>query len=288
MADDLLQPGWRARRVATNGVTLHVVEAGPEDGAPVVLLHGFPEFWWAWRHVIGPLADAGRRVIAPDMRGYDQSDAPTGVANYRADVLADDIAGLADALSLERFDLVGHDWGGLVAWNVASRHPDRLRRLVIMDAPHPDVWGRFAASHPTQALRSAYVGWFQLPVAPEAALSVFGYAGLKTTLRATARPGVFTDAVLARYREAWARPGRVTAMLNYYRALRLGTDAAGRIATPALILWGGRDGFLDDRLATASAERCDDARVVIVEDATHWLHLEEPARVAAEIERFLA
>ncbi|HEX8388684.1 MAG TPA: alpha/beta hydrolase [Sphingomonas sp.] len=289
MADDLLKPGWRSARRRVGDLELHVVEAGPEDGPPVVLLHGFPEFWWAWRHLLRPLADAGYRAIAPDMRGYGLSDAPTGVAAYRTDLLADDVAGLADALGLERFSLVGHDWGGIVAWAVASRHADRLDRLVIMDAPHADVWGRFAASHPTQALRSAYVGWFQLPMLPELSLGAFGHAGLKATLRATARPGVFTPDALRRYAEAWARPGRLTAMLNYYRALRLpGSAKLGRIATPTLILWGGRDGFLDDRLAAASAAMCDDARTVVLEDATHWLHLEEPARVAEEIVGFLS
>ncbi|NNM76545.1 alpha/beta hydrolase [Sphingomonas sp. ID1715] len=281
----LLQPGWRERRVAIGAIALHVVEAGPVSAPTVMLLHGFPEFWWAWRRIIDPLAAAGLRVIVPDMRGYNLSDAPDGVTNYRTEVLADDIAGLATALDLTTFALVGHDWGGLVAWAVAARHPERLDRLVILDAPHPDVWTGYALRHPRQALRSSYVGWFQLPLLPEAALRALDFATLRSSLQTSARPGTFTPAELDRYAEAWRRPGRLTAMLNYYRALPRSSQTIGRIAVPTKILWGQDDGFLDTALAALSRDQCDAGEAVIL-DATHWLHLEDPDRVAGEIAGF--
>jgi len=285
----LLQPGWRERYGEVGGLRLHLVEAGPEDGRPLILLHGFPEFWWAWRRVLGPLGASGFRVIAPDMRGYNLSDAPAGIDAYRTERLAGDIAGLAGALGLERFSLVGHDWGGLVAWAFAARHPDRLERLVIMDAPHPGVWARYMMRHPTQAMRSAYVGWFQLPVLPETMLRAFGFAMLRSTMQGSARGDAFRPGELDRYAESWAEPGRLTAMLNYYRALRLpGSGTVGRVQVPTLILWGGRDRFLDNALAHESAGMVANARIEISESGTHWLHLEEPDWVAGQVTAFCA
>jgi epoxide hydrolase 4 len=288
MDEQLLQPGWRSRRVNAGEVALHIVEAGPEDRPPVVLLHGFPEFWWGWRRLIGPLAAAAHRVIAPDLRGYNLSDRPSGVGAYRIDRLAGDVAGLIGALDLGRVTLVGHDWGGLVAWATAALHPDRIDRLVIMDAPHPAAWGGFMLRHPTQALRSAYVGWFQLPLAPEAVLRAGDFALLRSTMTNSARAGLFSRAELDTYAAAWRQPEALTAMLNYYRALaRPAAPAIGRITVPTLILWGDKDSFLDNRLAQASAAQCDAAVVRIVEGATHWLHLEEPERAVEELKRFI-
>ena len=288
MTQELLRPGWRSRLVQAGEVSLHLVEAGPEDGSPVLLLHGFPEFWWAWRHLLDPLAAAGFRAIAPDLRGYNMSEAPAGVDAYRTERLAADVTALADALGLGRFRLVGHDWGGLVAWAVAAQAPERLERLVIMDAPHPGVWARFMTRYPIQALRSAYVGWFQLPMLPETMLRAFDFAALRSTMRGSARAGVFDRTTLDRYAQAWARPGRLTAMLNYYRALpRSARTAPERLDVPSLILWGDRDSFLDNRLAQESAARCTNGWSSVLQDATHWLHLEQPERVAAELIPFL-
>lgn len=224
-----------------------MVQAGPADGPPVILLHGFPEFWWGWRRQIAALAAAGHRVIAPDMRGYNNSDKPQSLEAYHIDVLAADVVGLADVLGLASFDLVAHDCGALIGWRVARLYPPRLHRLVLMDGPHPDVFGAYAAIHPLQALRSAYVGFFQLPWLPEAYLSAFDHAALKASLKATAKEGTFSAADLAAYAQAWARPGALAAMINYYRALRLRKPDAppARITPPVLMLWGQDDAFLD-------------------------------------------
>jgi epoxide hydrolase 4 len=287
----MLQEGWTGgTRPVTNRVSLHVVEAGPADGPLLVLLHGFPEFWWAWRHQIAPLAERGYRVVAPDMRGYNRSDAPQEVAAYRLDVLAADVLALADGYGADRFRLVGHDWGGLIAWAVAASHPGRLERLVVMDAPHPDLWAKQALKHPTQALRSTYVAFFQLPWLPEAALGALDFAGLRAMVLGSARRDALKPGEIERYTEAWARhPGSLTAMLNYYRALRERPAPAcpARIAPPTLVLWGEQDAFLEHHVARTAVELCDNGRLVVVAGATHWLHLEEPMRVNAELIGFL-
>jgi epoxide hydrolase 4 len=270
-------------------VSLHGVEAGPCDGPPVILLHGFPEFWWGWRRQIYVLAAAGYRVIAPDLRGYNSSDKPQGLGAYHIDLLAADVDGLARAMGLAEFNLVGHDWGALVAWRVAALYPQRLRRVMVMDGPHPDVFGAYVAVHPLQALRSAYVGFFQLPWLPEAWLSAFDHAALKASLTATAKDGTFSAADLSAYGRAWAQPGALSAMINYYRALRLRKpdNPPARIAPPVLILWGQDDAFLDLGLAEASLACCVDARLQVIEAAGHWLHLEQPQAVNAAILGFL-
>jgi pimeloyl-ACP methyl ester carboxylesterase len=175
----------------------------------------------------------------------------------------------------------------MVAWHVAARHPDRIRQLAILDAPHPAVWRRFLLRHPRQAMRSAYIGWFQLPRLPEMLLGARDCALLRRTMRSSARRGLFPRAILDIYAAAWRQPGALTAMLAYYRALRLpGAARVGRIAPQTLILWGGRDSFLDARLAQASAGWCDDGRVALIEPATHWLHLEQPEQVAQALTGF--
>lgn len=278
-------PGIRAE---VNGVTLHCVEAGPRDGPLVILLHGFPEFWWGWRYQIGPLADAGFRVLVPDQRGYNLSDKPDGRRAYDLDILAKDVVALAGSLGRERFSVVGHDWGGLVAWWTASRHPDRIEKLVVLNAPHPAVAGTYMRSHPSQMLRSLYVGFFQIPRLPEALLSASGHRSLKDAIVRTSRPGTFSDEDVAQYEKAWSQPGALTTMLNWYRALPFRPamkDPAVR--APTLVIWGTRDRFLEKGLAEASLALCTSGSVRWIESATHWVQHEEPDAVNAAMVEFL-
>lgn len=286
----LLQSGWRETNRTINGLSLHVVEAGRAGDPLLLLLHGFPEFWWAWRHQITPLAQAGFHVVVPDMRGYNESEAPQEVSAYALDTLAADVIALADAYGAERFRLVGHDWGAVIGWWVSARHPERIERSVLMDGPHPDVWGTQARRHPTQALRSTYVAFFQLPWLPEASLGSFDFAGLRAMVTASAGPETFEPGALDRYVEAWAHPGSLTAMLNYYRGLRErpATGEPARLAPPMLILWAGDDRFLERHVAEAGLALCDDGRLEIVEGTTHWLHLERPDLVNRRIIAFMA
>lgn len=275
--------------IEANGLTFFAAAAGPSDGPLVLLLHGFPEFSYAWRHQLAPLADAGWRAVAPDQRGYARSDKPVSVDAYRIDTLVDDVLAIATALGHERFALVGHDWGGIVAWRLAADHPERVLRLAILNAPNLDVAWTHALTHPTQLLRSAYVAFFQSPLLPELVLSSMDHALLARALSQSSRPGAFTDEDLDRYREAWAAPGALTAMLGWYRALpRTPMRAPRRISVPTLVLWGDDDNALDRGLAERSASLCDDVEVVHRDDATHWIHHEHPDDVLARLRAFLA
>ncbi|EIM25117.1 alpha/beta fold hydrolase [Microvirga lotononidis] len=275
-------------RYQIDGVTLHAIEAGAQDGPLIILLHGFPEFWWGWRYQIGPLADAGFRVLVPDQRGYNLSDKPEGRRAYDLERLARDVVGLADALGREKFSVVGHDWGGLVAWWTASRYPDRVEKLVVLNAPHPAVAGSYMRSHPSQMVRSLYVGFFQIPFLPEAMLSANGHRSLKDALRRTSRPGTFSDEDLARYETAWVQPGAVTAMLNWYRALPFKPDMKDpTVRAPTFVIWGTRDRFLERGLAEASLALCRSGDVRWIETATHWVQHEEPEAVNAAMVEFL-
>ena len=278
-------PGVRHK---TNGIMLHCIEAGPVDGPLVILLHGFPEFWWGWRYQIAPLADAGFRVLVPDQRGYNLSDKPEGRRAYDLDTLAKDVVGLADALGRQTFHVVGHDWGGLVAWWTASRYPDRIAGLVALNAPHPSVVGSYMRSHPTQMLRSLYAGFFQMPLLPEAMLSANGHRSLKDALLRTSRPGTFSDEDVAHYEKAWSQPGALTAMLNWYRALPLRPGMKdATVQPPTLVIWGSRDRFLEKGLAEASVALCKSGDIRWIESATHWVHHEEPELVNEALASFL-
>jgi pimeloyl-ACP methyl ester carboxylesterase len=276
----------RHRTIATNGVRLHAVEAGPADGPLVLLLHGFPEFWYGWRHQIAPLAAAGLRVLAPDQRGYNTSDKPRGVAAYGLDELARDAVGLIEEAGRERAVVVGHDWGGAVAWWMAQRFPERVERLVAVNVPHLDVMRRHLWRDPAQRRRSRYMFFFQLPWLPERKLRRHGWAVARRALTKTSRPGTFSGGDLELYREAWRQPGALTAMLNWYRAglwARPKPLPDPRVRAPALLIWGARDRFLGIEMAQPSVDLCDDGRLVVLEEATHWVQHEEPERVCREI-----
>ena len=272
------------------GVTLNVARAGPGNGPLVVLLHGFPEFWYGWRHQIGPLAAAGFRVLAPDQRGYNLSEKPRGLTHYALDALADDVVALIESTGRSRAALVGHDWGGIVAWWTAIRHPDRVERVAILNAPHPEFLYQGVLKRPSQLLRSWYVYYFQLPWLPEVGLGSFHGKGLAESLKRTSRPGTFSDDDLGRYRAAWSQPGALTAMINWYRAAVRAAPPAPqdmRVRVPALIVWGGQDAFILRNNAHDALARCDQGRLEFVEEATHWVHHEEPERVNRLLTGFL-
>lgn len=277
-------------RIATNGIRLHVIEAGPIDGPLLILLHGFPEFWYGWRHQIDALAARGYRVWAPDLRGYNLSDKPEGIEAYRLDALAADVAGLIDASGRGRALLVGHDWGGALAWWVAGAFPERVERMVVINAPHPLVMWRQLRRDPAQLLRSWYVFLFQLPRLPEALARRHDWSWLARALRDSSRPGTFTAEDLALYRQAWSRPGAIRAMLHWYRAALQRpplTPTLPRVGVPTLLLWGCRDRFLGQAMARESITLCDEGTLHVFEEASHWLHQEEPEAVNARIDGFL-
>jgi epoxide hydrolase 4 len=272
------------------GVRLHYVEAG--EGPLVVLLHGFPEFWFSWRFQIPALAAAGFRVVAPDMRGYNLSDKPKGVEGYALERLARDVERLIGALGEERAVVVGHDWGGIVAWAVAMLHPERVGRLVILNVPHPERLSRGLRT-PRQLLKSSYAFFFQIPWLPERVLRAGDFAIVRSVFRNDpVRPGTFGEDDIDRYVEALSRPGALTATINYYRALARRAPALARklrrrIEAPVLVIWGQRDLFLVPELARPDPALVPDVRVERLPDASHWVQQDRPERVNALLLEFL-
>jgi epoxide hydrolase 4 len=263
-------------------VKLHAVASGPRDGPVVILLHGFPEFWYGWRRQIEPLAAAGFRVIVPDQRGYNLSSKPSGVACYALSELVSDVIAIADHLGRQKIFLAGHDWGAAVAWTTALLFPQRIAKLVVVNVPHPSVMLKFLNTRMRQFRRSWYMFFFQLPWLPEALLSAFNYRIAARSMVRSSRPGTFSPADLVQYRAAWSQPGAMSAMINWYRALfRFRTKFANRtVHVPTRILWGERDAFLLPEMAQESMRYCNNAELFTFADASHWLQHEKPARVS--------
>jgi pimeloyl-ACP methyl ester carboxylesterase len=263
---------------------LHYVEAG--DGPLVVLLHGFPEFWYGWRHQIPALAAAGFRVVAPDMRGYNLSSRPPEVSSYGARRLAGDIRDLIRERGADRACLAGHDWGGAVAWVTAMAHPEEVDRLAILNAPHPRRMIEALGRPGRQVARSWYMFFFQLPWLPERSVRAGDWWAFRRDFERDARPGAFTSADIDRYREAWSQPGAAAAIINYYRA-SLGRAPSRRsgglrpVEAPTLVIWGERDRYLGAELA--EPDRADVpglVRIARLPDASHWVQHDEPERVS--------
>jgi epoxide hydrolase 4 len=269
-----------------NGIRLHYVEAG--QGPLVVLLHGFPEFWYGWRFQIPALAAAGFRVVAPDLRGYNLSEKPEEVSAYRIARVADDVAGLVRHVAGERdrarATIVGHDWGGIAAISVATRHEALTERIVVLNAPHPAAFAR-EIRNPAQMARSAYALFFQIPAIAEAALRADDFRALREILeRDPLRPEAFTDADIREYVEAWEQPGALTAMLNYYRAaarhrLTSRSPETRPLGVPSMVIWGERDRFLRTELLDGLDRWMPGVRIARIPEASHWVQHDAPDRV---------
>ncbi len=277
---------WVHREAVVNGVRLHYVEAG--SGPLVVLLHGFPEFWYSWRRQIPALAAAGFHVLAPDLRGYNLSAKPAGVRHYRLEALTADVAGLIRHAGAERAAVAGHDWGGAIAWTLALRQPQVLERLIVLNAPHPAAFFRELRTL-GQLVKSWYMFFFQLPLLPELVLRAGDFAFFDRTLRGDpVRPDCFTAEDVRRYKEAIGRPGALTAALNYYRA-NLGrkewreVGRLPRIDVPTLLIWGEQDNYLGLPLTRGLEPWVSNLRVERIPAASHWVQND----AADEVNRLL-
>jgi pimeloyl-ACP methyl ester carboxylesterase len=263
-------------------VSLHYVEAG--TGPLVGLLHGFPEFWYSWRKQIPALAAAGYRVIAPDLRGYNESSKPDDVAAYHPLEVARDVAGLIARSGVSPCAVVGHDWGGLAAWLVAMAHPDVVSQLVVMNAPHPVPYGRELRRSSSQKLRASYQLFFAMPLLPRLLLRPF----LSTVMR---RMTHLTDEELAEYKAVWRKPKALQSMLNYYRALkRYRRDLRGaikRIDVPAMLVWGERDPVFIRATTEAFGEWVPDLRVERIPQAGHFVQNDAAEKVNELLIAFL-
>jgi pimeloyl-ACP methyl ester carboxylesterase len=272
------------RFVEANGIRFHVALAG--HGPLVLLLHGFPECWYSWRLLLPVLAQAGYRAAAPDLRGYNLTDKPQG--GYDIETLVEDVVSLARQLGDGRpVHVVGHDWGGIIAWQAAWRHPEALRSLTVMNAPHPTAFARYVRRRPRQLLKSSYMLLFQAPGIPEWLLARARAQAVASAFRRSAhRHDVFSDADLEVYREAALRPGAATAALNYYRqAIRQGSRAlpTTRIRVPTLLLWGMDDPVLEWGSNADLGAWVENLRVRQIRDCGHWTQQERPDVVHSEV-----
>ena len=275
-------------------VRLHYAECG-EGERLVVLLHGFPECWYSWRHQLKALGER-YRVVAPDMRGYNLSDKPSRVEDYRMPRLVDDVTGLIRHFGAREAAVVGHDWGGAVAWAVAQHYPDYVWKLASLQTPPPAVWVRNFSLR--QLLRSWYMLFFQLPSIPEWWIARDDFAGLARTLRATSRPGTFSDADIEVLKEAARRPGALTAAINYYRANLRAFLSRGfrekevrtheRIRVPVLFIYGERDFAILPETVAGVGDYVDAPYTELrLGRSNHWVQQEAPAEVNAALLGFL-
>lgn len=276
---------WRHETISANGLRFHAVTQG--EGPLVVLLHGFPQFWYAWRHQIPALATRFR-VVVPDLRGYGDSDKPPNVSDYAIDKLARDVVEMIRACGAERAHVVGHDWGGGIAWTVAMRHPEVVDRLAVLNCPHPIPFGRALRSNFRQLRRSWYMFLFQLPWLPEWGLTRSNASIVNTMFRDMAiRKDTFSAADLDQFRKALLKPGAATAALNYYRAafrnvaeMRAEEKAARKIAAPTLLIWAEEDIALGKDLTYGMEPLFSGAfRTEYVPRCSHWVNEEQPELV---------
>ncbi|MDQ1646827.1 MAG: hypothetical protein QOJ50_3011 [Cryptosporangiaceae bacterium] len=268
-------------------VQLHYVEAG--DGPLVVLLHGFPEFWYGWRSQIKALADAGFRVVAPDMRGYNLSSRPQDVGDYDFDKLAGDVRDLVHERGAQSALVAGHDWGGSVAWATAMKYPEIVDRLAILNAAHPRKLSA-GLHHPDQLRKSWYFFFFALPDLPEAVVHANNWHFFRHFLH-DASPA-YTAEEMDHYIEAWSQPGAATGMINYYRSsvrtpAKKAEAAIHPVKAPTLVIWGQRDAYLGQELAEPEHDDVPNLeRVERLPDASHWVHHDAADRVNELLIRF--
>ena len=302
VAKNVEKPMLRENYIRVNGLQLHVVSAG--KGPLILFLHGFPEFWYEWKN---QLAEFGKDhlAVAPDMRGYNLSDKPEALNQYKMSILVEDVRALADHFSHQKkFVLVAHDWGGAVAWAFAIQHPDMLDRLVIVNAPHPGVFGRLLASDAAQQQASQYMLMFRSPQA-EQNLAANDYVFLvKVVLDAGLKTGVFTEDDKQAYIKAWSQPGALTGGLNYYRANEVGPPVSGQVAreaggnfavdpnnlvvkVPTLVIWGEKDTALLPQNLDGLEKFVPQLTIKRIPDGSHWVIHEKRAEVNAAIRDFI-
>jgi len=287
---------WRFEHLTlASGLKMRIARAG--SGPLVVMLHGFPECWYSWRHQLRGLSDSFD-CVAPEMRGYGETDAPVGVANYSLEKLVGDVADLIHALGRDRAVVVGHDWGGGVAWATALMRPEVVERLIVLNCPHLKRFSEELRRNPRQMLRSWYMLFFQLPALPEALFRARNYAALDSALKnGTVRKGAITDEDMRYFRDAFKNRYSISAAINYYRAnMRTGLMARSdqrawidrKIAAPTMLIWGEQDFALGKEL-TYDMDRLFSGQFELryIAESGHWVQQEQPEQVNAYMREFL-
>lgn len=276
------------QQIETNGIHLHVVTAGNPSDTPIMLLHGFPECWYCWHHQIDSLSRNGYYVIAPDQRGYNLSDKPEGVKNYHIDLLAKDITGLIEMMGYENIYLAAHDWGGVVAWWIATHYPQYLKKLMILNAPHPHSLTDLREFSLSQIRKSWYIFYFQIPRLPE--WLIRRNNSFRNSMVGSS-PDSITEEDYEVFEEAWSQPNALTSTINWYRAAmrylfpsKLPPD--GSIDVPVRIVWGEDDDYLGKPLAERANRLCKNGDLVYVPNATHWITHDTPDIVNQHMSEF--
>ena len=279
-----------SKYINLKNIQLHCKVAG--EGPLMILLHGFPEFWYAWRKQIPVLAQK-YTVVAPDMRGYNESEKPKGIKNYRMELLVDDIRQLIAAFGQEKAIIVGHDWGGVVAWTLASYFPESVEQLIVLNMPNPAEMKKQLRKNPRQLLRSWYMGFFQIPMLPELYLKTFLPLVFKQTFKGWAyNPDAFSDEDVAKYVESYRKKDVLSSTINYYRAVRFSEFENGRkpqkVPMPVLLLFGENDKALGKELTYNTYNYCSgELKVQYVKNCSHWIQHEYPDLVNTAILDFL-
>ena len=283
----VLSGSWKHEYITTNGVKLHYVTQG--EGPLMLMLHGFPEFWYSWRHQIPEFAN-DFKVVALDLRGYNDSDKPQDKSAYVMAEFIKDVEGVIKGLGYEKCVLVGHDWGGAIAWSFAYAHPEMVERLIVLNIPHP---AKFAQGFrtPQQLLRSSYTFFFQLPGLPELLLQASDYQALETAFKGMAiNKSAFTQADIDAYKDAAAKRGAMTAALNYYRNVGqqgLLSSDWGVLEVPTLMIWGENDTALGKELTYGTEAYVRDFRIKYIPNCSHWVQQEQPQLVNQYMREFL-
>ncbi|KAL5486626.1 hypothetical protein EMCRGX_G019130 [Ephydatia muelleri] len=276
--------------VLANGIRFHYVSAGDDSKPLLLLLHGFPEFWFCWRHQLKEFAK-DYHVVAVDMRGYNETERPPNKNDYALDILLKDIAELVPALGHSTCTLVAHDWGAIVAWGVAAKHPQLVEKLVIMNCPQTSVFRKFVRTNPRQLLKSWYVFVFQLPWLPEFMLQLHDYMFLDGAFR---KGGVhnetfFPPDLVEAYKYVLSKPGALTAAINYYRCMftRPSKLPRGPLTMPILVIWGDNDVALDKKMADMHMSVGTNVVVKHIPNCSHWVQQDAADTVNQYMRDFL-
>jgi pimeloyl-ACP methyl ester carboxylesterase len=290
MPDESVLTRIRHERIQSAGVQLHVARAG--EGPAIILLHGFPENWRSWKHQIPALAAAGFSVLAPDLRGYNESDRPSERSAYHLRHLVGDVAASVRASGRARAHIVGHDWGGILAWTFAGVHPELLDKLVILNAPHLRLYVEKVRQPSRQTLRAWYLLFFRIPRLPERLLAARDFGAVRDMFRRMPSQPAFTDREIDEYVAALAKPAALTAALNWYRENLASREAvelarAARVSADTLVVWGEQDPALGVELLEGLERVAPRVRVHRIPYASHWVQNEAPDDVNRAMIDFL-
>jgi pimeloyl-ACP methyl ester carboxylesterase len=282
----VLEGTWQHEYIVSNGIRLHYVTQG--EGPLMLMLHGFPEFWYSWRRQIPEFAK-DYKVVALDLRGYNDSDKPQEQSAYVMSEFIKDVEGAIAGLGYNRCVLVGHDWGGAIAWYFAYAHPEMVERLIVLNIPHP---ARFAEGlrTPQQLLRSSYAFFFQLPALPELVIQWSDYQAVESAFKGMAiNKNAFTQADIEAYKDAVAKRGALTAMLNYYRNAykQFPKRDWNPLNVPTLMIWGEDDTALGKELTYGTEKYVSNFQIRYIPNCSHWVQQEKPELVNQYIREFL-